>query len=129
MVLLAAVVGYPDLGPALFPALYHQVEQKPDQPWTDWIDGLRPRRPDPDTTAQWTHPLEGRITPARTHRWENLVTALLHVDSEATAAGLPLPHRLEHWQPWVIPVGRLSFPTGPTVTRLIPDARPLASDN
>jgi hypothetical protein len=129
MVLLAAVVGYPDLGPALFPALYHQAEQKPDQPWTDWIDGLRPRRPDPDTTEQWTRPLDGRITPARTHRWKTWSLPCSTSTARRPQQGRLSPTGWSIGSPGSSQSADSPSPPGPTVTRLIPDARPLASDN
>ena len=51
-----------------------------------------------------------------------LIDALQHIRCQADAAGLPLPRRLQTWGDWVIPVGRLSFPTGPAVTRLLAPA-------
>jgi hypothetical protein len=48
-----------------------------------------------------------------------LIDALQHIHCQADAASLSLPRRLQTWGDWVIPVGRLSFPTGPAVTRLL----------
>jgi hypothetical protein len=70
--------------------------------------------------ARWHQHLEGAVTSARADRWNSLVAAVLHVHDQASTVGLPLPRQLIHWQRWVIPVGRLSFPTGPTVIHLTP---------
>jgi hypothetical protein len=51
-----------------------------------------------------------------------LIDALQHIRRAADTARLPLPRRLQTWGDWVIPVGRLSFPTGPAVTRLLTSA-------
>jgi hypothetical protein len=117
MMLLATVIGFPDLGPVLFPALHHHAGSTPDDTWQNWITTLSATRL-PGLLDQWQHPLEGSVTPARAARWNHLVTAAQQVADHATTAGLPLPRRLVHWQPWVIPVGRLSFPTGPAVIHL-----------
>jgi hypothetical protein len=106
LVLLAAVVGYPDLGPEFFTALHRAAHTTPAQAWTRWLETQL-------LTAAPNH------TDPRQSRLHDLITALQHVDHAAAAAELPLPRRLDKWSDWVIPVGRLSFPTGPTVTRLM----------
>jgi hypothetical protein len=111
MVLLAAVIGYPDLGPQLFTALHHAGQSTPNRAWSQWLrDHSANQRPDSIRSPQ------SREQPSRLH---DLVEALTHVGQQAAAAGVPLPQRLDTWAAWVIPVGRLSFPTGPAVTRLI----------
>ena len=110
MVLLAAVIGYPDLGPQLFIALHHAGQSTPGRAWSHWLRDHSPgERPD------LSRPQQGQ----QQSRLHDLVEALTHVSHQATAAGLPLPQRLDTWAAWVIPVGRLSFPTGPAVTRLM----------
>jgi hypothetical protein len=106
MVLLAAVIGYPELGPDLFTALYHAARTTPGLTWDTW---LRHHTEPPDTGHPDCNP----------HRLGDLSQALRHVATTAAQANLHLPRRLTTWAAWVVPVGRLSFPTGPTVTRLI----------
>jgi hypothetical protein len=117
LVLLAAVVGYPDLGPEFFTALYRAAQADPGQAWRQWLEGQRPPpRPNPADLPGADRP---RLSSRRDQRLHDLIEALQHVDQAAEAAGLALPRRLDSWADWVIPVGRLSFPTGPAVTRLM----------
>ncbi|MEU4395796.1 P-loop NTPase fold protein [Kribbella sp. NPDC023855] len=95
MVLLAAVIGFPMLGPEFFPDLYRTAHDHPRLPWRDYLAENRP-----GTTPEFLHALD-------------------RVGSRADLADLPLPRRLSIWADWVIPVGRLSFPTGSAVTRLM----------
>jgi hypothetical protein len=116
MVLLAAVVGYPELGPRLFTALHRGAATSPGLAWQDWLDKQRPA----PATAGTPHgpppdPREGE-------RLNQLIDALQQIRRQADTARLPLPRRLQTWGDWVIPVGRLSFPTGPSVTRLLTSA-------
>ncbi len=54
----------------------------------------------------------------RAEQWDRLARALRQVRARALAADLPLPERLAIWHPWIVPVGRLSFPAGSAVTAL-----------
>jgi hypothetical protein len=122
LVLLAAVVGYPDLGPEFFTALYRAAQATPGRAWTQWLDGQRPApRPNPTDLPGADQLL---LSSRRDQRLHDLIDALQHVDQAAGAAGLPFPRRLATWGDWVIPVGRLSFPTGPAVTRLMTPSHP-----
>ena len=102
-----------DLWASLVAELFAQLGR---DTWPAWIATLTPKPP--QQPGPWQHPLEGAITPTRAQRGTRLVTADLNLHDQATAAGLPLPERLTHWGPWDIPVGRLSFPTGPSVIHL-----------
>jgi hypothetical protein len=73
MTLLATVIGFPDLGPVLFPALYHHALDEPDATWQDWVTSLR-ATPPPGQPGGWHHPLDAAVTPARADRWNHLVT-------------------------------------------------------
>jgi WD40 repeat protein len=116
MVLLAVVVGYPDLGPRFFTALHGCARTTPGLAWQDWLDTQRPAPATVGTHHGW--PPDQR----EGERMNQLVDALHQIRRAADAAGLPLPRRLQTWGDWVIPVGRLSFPTGPAVTRLLTSA-------
>jgi hypothetical protein len=50
--------------------------------------------------------------------WRALLDGLHHVAQTAARRDLPLPEALTAWHEWVIPVGRLSFPTGRIVSTL-----------
>ena len=49
MVLLAALIAYPPIGPALFLHLHHSAANAPDQPWQDFLDSLTLPRSPPGT--------------------------------------------------------------------------------
>jgi hypothetical protein len=114
MVLLAAVIGYPMLGPSFFPDLHGTAQTAPTTSWADHLNGLRPHKPD----RRWSNRIESTLTPERAQHWNALLDALTEVGRQAAAARLPLPQRLGIWARWVVPVGRLSFPTGNSVSRL-----------
>jgi hypothetical protein len=97
MLLLAAVIGYPMLGPEFFPDVYKTAQDNPQLPWRDYLAEHRA-----GTTPEFLH-------------------ALHRVTRRAELADLQLPQQLSIWADWVIPVGRLSFPTGSAVTRLLGD--------
>ncbi|MFI0719782.1 P-loop NTPase fold protein [Streptomyces sp. NPDC021224] len=102
MVLLAALVAYPALGPALCLHLHAEATARPDAAWADFCAALPPASAPADP------------------QWEALRTALAHVTRTATAHGLPLPAPLAVWRDWVLPVARLSFPAGSIVPTLGP---------
>jgi hypothetical protein len=112
MVLLAAVIGFPMLGPAFFPDLHHTAAKKDRPAWRDYLESLRP--------AEEGNRTEPSMTPARRQQWIAFLDALDKVGKRAADAGQPLPQDLAIWANWVVPVGRLSFPTGSAVSRLAP---------
>lgn len=113
MVLLAAVIGFPMLGPAFFPDLHHTAQTSPATPWTEYLAGLRPTANSNGNRAEPT------MAASRTQQWNDFLAALTKVGQRATEVGQPLPQSIAIWAEWVIPVGRLSFPTGSSVARLI----------
>jgi hypothetical protein len=122
MVLLAAVVGYPDIGPTFFTSLYSAAQANPGHAWVNWLTTHQHAPlPVPADSAD-----AGTAHQRKPDRLVRLTTTLLHVGDVAATAGLALPRRLDAWAAWVIPVGRLSFPTGPAVTQLmnLPHHRP-----
>jgi WD40 repeat protein len=118
MVLLAAVIGFPMLGPSFFPDLHHAAAANPRRAWGAHLNDLRPIRDD----RGWGNRTEAVMTDARAQHWHAFLDALDDIGTRATSAGLPLPQRLDIWAQWVVPVGRLSFPTGSAVSRLAKSA-------
>ncbi|MEE4543971.1 P-loop NTPase fold protein [Streptomyces sp. V4-01] len=118
MVLLAALVAYPALGPALCLCLHRQALDDPEGTWADFCRTLKPQR-DPHT-GQWRNEADPHIPSAQAPQWEALHQALLQVTRSAALArgGLDLPARLAAWRQWVVPAARLSFPAGRIVTAL-----------
>lgn len=106
MVLLAALVAYPALGPALCLHLHAEATARPDTAWRDFCAALPP----PSAPAD--------------PQWEALRTALLAVTQTAADHALLLPMPLAAWCEWVLPVARLSFPAGSIVPTLHPGRGP-----
>ncbi|MGW5350971.1 P-loop NTPase fold protein [Streptomyces sp. NPDC004031] len=116
MVLLAALVAFPALGPGLCLYLHHEAGARPDRPWVDFCRGLRPCQD--EESGGWSNSAEGRLGPEQVRQWSTLHEALLHVTGDAAARGLHLPGRLGPWREWVLPVARLSFPAGRVIGTL-----------
>jgi hypothetical protein len=114
MVLLAAVVGFPMLGPTFFPDLYLTARETPAAPWKAYLRELHPE----ESKNGGGNRIEPTMTTTRARHWTTFLDALEGIGEGARKAGLPLPHRLDIWARWVIPVGRLSFPTGSAISRL-----------
>ncbi|WP_405512341.1 P-loop NTPase fold protein [Streptomyces canus] len=114
MVLLAALISYPSLGPALFLHLHHAATRDPDQTWARFRTTLTPRR----EAGVWCNGADPRMTPVQAQQWQALLRGMDHAAAAAANAGLPLPEPLSAWAQWVVPVGRLSFPTGRIVSTL-----------
>ncbi|WP_031525603.1 P-loop NTPase fold protein [Streptomyces sp. NRRL F-5123] len=108
MVLLAALVAYPALGPALCLHLHAEATARPGATWRDFCAALPPPAAPADTIAQWGA----------------LRAALLAVTQTATDHALLLPMPLTVWREWVLPVARLSFPAGSIVSTLHPGQAP-----
>jgi len=115
MVLLAVVIGFPMLSCTLFPDLHQRSQETPALPWKSYLHGLRPRHGE----RGWTNSIEPTMPPGRRLHWDRLLDSLESIDERADRAGLQLPRRLDLWARWVVPVGRLSFPTGSAISRLI----------
>ncbi|KAB1976841.1 P-loop NTPase fold protein [Streptomyces triticiradicis] len=114
MVLLAALVAYPSLGPALFLHLHHTAARQSDATWQQYVDTLTPRQ----ENGRWRNAADPHMTPVEAQRWQALLQALDHVTTKAAEAQLDLPEPLTAWAEWIVPVGRLSFPTGRIVSGL-----------
>ena len=82
--------------------------------WGDILAGLVPHERD----GGWRNAIESGMDADRAEQWRRLAQSLQQVRLCAQEADLPLPERLAVWQPWIVPVGRLSFPTGSAVTAL-----------
>lgn len=114
MVLLAALISYPSLGPALFLHLHHTAAKHSDWTWQQYLASLTPRQEE----SCWRNPADPHMTPVEAQQWQALLQSLDHVTTKAADAQLDLPEPLTAWAEWIIPVGRLSFPTGRIVTGL-----------
>jgi hypothetical protein len=123
MVLLAALVAHPALGPALCLHLHRQAVEHPGRTWTDFCDSLKPEPAPNSEPGFWRNGADSRIPPAQVTQWQALHTALHRVTRSAARAqpGLHLPAHLDAWRQWVLPVARLSFPAGRIVTTLQQD--------
>jgi hypothetical protein len=115
MVLLAALVGFPGLGPALFTYLHRAAAQDPQEGWTSFLSRLYPVR---SSDGRWGNPAAPDMSAVEARSWRILLGALRDITGKAATAGVPLPEPLEDWAGWVVPVGRLSFPTGRIVSSL-----------
>jgi len=114
MVLLATLIGYPELGPDLFPHIHEHAAADPAAPWAQLVRGLQPH-PEGGT---WRNAIRSGLDQAQAQQWESLTRALCCIEEQAGNQGLPLPCRLDSWGHWVEPVGRLSFPTGRVVSTI-----------
>jgi KAP family P-loop domain len=110
MVLLAALVGFPNLGPALLTHLY----QQPTSTWREFVKGLEPY-----FGEHWRNNADPHLTPIEAQSWHALTAALVKITDDAAKAGITLAEEISFWADWVIPVGRLSFPAGRVVTGLL----------
>jgi hypothetical protein len=113
MVLLAALIAYPPIGPALFLHLHHSAARNPEQSWQAFLEGLTPT-----SQPSWHNHADPDMTPVRAQQWQSLLDGLHRVTQTAAQRDLPLPEPLIAWNEWIIPVGRLSFPTGRIVSTL-----------
>ena len=114
MVLLAMLIGYPELGPDLFPHIHEHSAADPAAPWAQLVRGLKPH----SEGGTWRNAIRGGLDQAQAQQWESLTRALCSIEEQVGKKGLPLPCRLGSWGHWVQPVGRLSFPTGRVVSTL-----------
>jgi len=103
MILLAALVGYPNLGPRLLKRLHRDAIARPDLTWKTFVDELRECHMDSQVEEEAHLALGG---------------ALDHVTERAATAGIALPEAVSAWASWIPLVGRLSFPAGSVAARL-----------
>ncbi|MEU9575397.1 P-loop NTPase fold protein [Streptomyces massasporeus] len=114
MVLLAALIAYPALGPALFLHLHHTAASQPDRSWKEFLAALKPH----SRHGRWHNIADSNMTPVEAQQWQALLQGLNLVITDAAEAQLDVPEPLTAWAQWVVPVGRLSFPTGRIVSSL-----------
>ncbi|MGW3447392.1 P-loop NTPase fold protein [Streptomyces sp. NPDC001076] len=117
LVLIAALVAFPALGPDLCRHLYQRADTDPESSWSDFIAELTPR-PHPDHPDTYSNATRSELSPTQAQQWTALQTALHQITITAAVHQLDLPARLGPWQPWVIPTARLSFPAGQVVKSL-----------
>jgi hypothetical protein len=116
LVLLATLIAYPQLGPALCLHLHRTGRTQPDRTWARFLTDLQPHRDPAD--GHWSNPADPRMTPVQAQQWTSLLTALEQATDRAATASLHLPEHLGTWAEWVAPVARLSFPAGRIVAHL-----------
>ncbi|GAA1249439.1 hypothetical protein GCM10009665_45270 [Kitasatospora nipponensis] len=116
LVLLAALVAYPQLGPALCLHLHRTSRTDPGRTWAQFLTDLKPRRDPGD--GHLSNPADPKMTPVQAQQWHSLLTALEQATARAATAALHLPEQLGPWGHWVAPVARLSFPAGRIVSHL-----------
>ena len=106
MPLLAALVAFPALGPALFMHLHHTATAHPDQPWARFLADLDPA----ERPGGWHNAAAPSMTAVQAQQWQALLDGLRITAEVAAEHGLPLPAPLSAWQEWVVPVGRALVP-------------------
>jgi hypothetical protein len=95
MILLAAVVAYPGLGPALLTRLHTATRDNPDLEWGTFLEHL------PDALANTARAPD-------TQAWISLTGALTDINDRALAENIGLPVDIAAWANWIPLVGRLS---------------------
>ena len=83
MVLLATLIGYPELGPDLFPHIHEHAAADPAAPWAQLVRGLRPH-PEGGT---WRNAVRGGLDQAQAQQWESLTRALCRIEEQAEKPG------------------------------------------
>jgi hypothetical protein len=114
MVLLATLIGYPELGPALFPHIHQRAATNPTALWTQLVTGMQPRH----DGRTWCNAVRDGLDETQAQQWQSLARALCRIEEQAGKEGIPLPGMLATWSHWIQHVGRLSFPTGRVVSTL-----------
>jgi WD40 repeat protein len=114
LTLLAALIAFPHLGPALFLHLHHTATDHPYQTWEQFLDQLYPSL----GSEGWYNAADPAMTPVQAQQWQALLDGLRQTSVMAAEHDLPLPKPLSAWEQWVVPVGRLSFPTGHIISTL-----------
>jgi hypothetical protein len=115
MVLLAALVAYPSVGPALCRCLLDAALESPQLSWRDFCRTLPDRRLEvTDEPPGGTHRQARDVE----RQWRELAAALLSVTDRASALGLALPPVVGAWGEWVELTARFSFPSGRVVRDL-----------
>jgi len=110
MILLAALVGCPSLGPALLKHLRRAAIKDRDMAWKTFLEEL-------DTLPQWSN-ADVLITDAEKENRCALAGALKRTTERAGKKAIALPEAISEWDRWIELVGRLSFPAGSVVGRL-----------
>jgi WD40 repeat protein len=113
-VLLASLVAYPSLGPDLFLYLRDESLHDPHRTWEEFLFELAPRA----TSSGWKNRGDEPLTAYQARQWQALFDALREAAAEAANRDLYLPEPLVAWAEWIVPVGRLSFPTGRVISTL-----------
>ncbi len=111
LVLLGALIAFPQLGPVL---LTHLHAAPPTSTWPEFVEGLCPRW----STTHWANAADSRLTAAEAEAWQLLSSSLRDIVARAEQVAIVLPTDITAWQQWIQQVGRLSFPAGRVVSGL-----------
>jgi WD40 repeat protein len=106
MVLLAALVGYPNLGGRLLTRLHRAAEAQPNSPWSNFLADLQ----------EWSS--ENVQSAMEKESWRSMIGAIQKIVTLASEADILLPETVSGWHGWIALVGRLSFPAGSVAARL-----------
>lgn len=72
LTLLAALIAFPHLGPALFLHLHHTAADHPDQSWEHFLDQLGPSL----GPGGWLNAADPAMTPVQAQQWQALLAGL-----------------------------------------------------
>jgi hypothetical protein len=115
MTLLGTLIAFPDLSPTFFLSLLKSSSDSNSLSWPNFLDRIFPAW----DHGRWCSEFLGVIAnETEVHHWRTLISELQRFTASANDIGLPLPEPLEAWAEWVIPVGRLSFETGRSISTL-----------
>jgi hypothetical protein len=113
LVLLAVLIGFPELGGPFLTWLYRYSRQDSTAEWRQFVTAL---------AASGAEPRDRSGTPAGTAEmttsWHQLSEWLTSLADAADGDGVPLPARINDWATWVPDVSRLAFPAGSIVGAL-----------
>jgi hypothetical protein len=117
MVLLAALIGFPNLGSRLLTHLHDKLTAEPGLEWEAFVKGLQPIKDNGDSGA-WSNAAALNLSPIEAENWRVLASALDRINRQAYHRECALPQAISEWQRWMVLIGRLSFPAGSVVARL-----------
>jgi hypothetical protein len=103
LILLAALVGFPSLGPTLLTQMHRKKIEQPNSTWKAFLEQLKRTE---------------SSTPNEVEAWSVLSGALSDITKHVREAKIALPDDISGWHRWIPLVGRLSFPAGSIVAHL-----------
>jgi len=114
MVLLVALIGFPNLGSRLLTHLHDKATTTPDLDWGTFVEGLKPQ----EEQERLFNKAAKNLTALEAENWRVLANALDRIHGAAREHGCELPNAVSEWRHWMVLIGRLSFPAGSVVARL-----------